>query len=483
MKRKINKNYIKPEKRKREMSSSEMSSKERVLSLCLSSKLLSGLEKMIKSNVEEMCSEMVRECASKYNFDAEEALEKLCLNIRSMEVNLSEGKQAKGKSNPLKKSVEKVVVAKSAFPLPYNGEHNEENCEALRQNHGLYTQCEYAKVAGKSYCKSCQKLSDKSEDGIPEYGTISQRLAVNVMDYVDPKGRKPTHYLKVMKKLKITQEMAVEEGEKQKKKLYAVHFEMPVEVKKGRPASDKVKIVKEKGAKGRPKKEKKVLEIEGEEEDLFASLVASASEEVPEEAIVEMEEETESKKKAKEEARLAKEAKLAAEKQAKEEAKAAEKQAKEAKLAEEKAAKEAKLAAEKQAKEEAKAAKEAKLAAEKQAKEEAKAAEKAAKEEKKKAEEAVKESKKSSKKVVTVSEESKEEEKAADVVKKIEIDGKKYLKSKNTGIIYDYNEYMKNGDQVVVGKWNEKTNKIDFNKAEEEEEESDEEEEAEEYDE
>jgi hypothetical protein len=449
---------------------------------------------MIKSNVEEMCSEMVRECASKYNFDAEEALEKLCLNIRSMEVNLSEGKQSKGK--PLKKSVEKVVVAKSAFPLPYNGEHNEENCEALRQNHGLYTQCEYAKVAGKSYCKSCQKLSDKSEDGIPEYGTISQRLAVNVMDYVDPKGRKPTHYLKVMKKLKITQEMAVEEGEKQKKKLYAVHFEMPVEVKKGRPASDKVKIVKEKGAKGRPKKEKKVLEIEGEEEDLFASLVASASEEVAEEAIVEMEEESENNKAAKEEARLAKEAKLAAEKQAKEEAKAAEKAAKEAKLAEEKAAKEEAKAAEKAAKEaklaEEKAVKEAKLAAEKQAKEEAKAAkeaklaeEKAAKEEKKKAEE---ESKAAKKKAVEESKATKKsvvepETEPQEKVRKIEIDGKKYLKSKNTGIIYDYNEYVNNGEQVVVGKWNENTNKIDFNKAEEEEEESDEEEEAEEYDE
>lgn len=33
-----------------------------------------------------------------------------------------------------------------------------------------------------------------------------------------------------------------------------------------------------------------------------------------------------------------------------------------------------------------------------------------------------------------------------DVVKKIEFEGKKYLKSKKTGIIYDYNEYTKNGE-------------------------------------
>jgi hypothetical protein len=51
---------------------------------------------------------------------------------------------------------------------------------------------------------------------------------------------------------------------------------------------------------------------------------------------------------------------------------------------------------------------------------------------------------------------------------------KKYLKSKKTGIVYDYNEYVNNGEQVVVGKWNESANKIDFNDAEESEEEYDE---------
>jgi hypothetical protein len=49
----------------------------------------------------------------------------------------------------------------------------------------------------------------------------------------------------------------------------------------------------------------------------------------------------------------------------------------------------------------------------------------------------------------------------------------KYLKSKKTGIIYDYEIYTSNGDQVVIGKWNESKNQIDF-KAEEEEESEDE---------
>jgi hypothetical protein len=49
------------------------------------------------------------------------------------------------------------------------------------------------------------------------------------------------------------------------------------------------------------------------------------------------------------------------------------------------------------------------------------------------------------------------------VVKKIIVDGKKYLKAIKTGIIYDYDVYVKEGEQVLVGKWNEEKQNIDFN--------------------
>ena len=102
------------------------------------------------------------------------------------------------------------------------------------------------------------------------------------------------------------------------------------------------------------------------------------------------------------------------------------------------------------------------------------AAEQAKKE--KEAKLAAKEVKKSTKKAETKKAETKAVEKVTpeeeqDVVKKIEFEGKKYLKSKKTGIIYDYEEYAKNGEQVVVGKWNDKSNKIEFNEVEEEEDE------------
>jgi len=50
----------------------------------------------------------------------------------------------------------------------------------------------------------------------------------------------------------------------------------------------------------------------------------------------------------------------------------------------------------------------------------------------------------------------------ADVVKKITVDGKLYLKSKNSGVIYDYEEWINNKVVFELGKWNESANKIDF---------------------
>jgi hypothetical protein len=305
------------------------------------------------------------------------------------------------------------------------------------------------------FCKSCQSSADKNS-GTPEYGTIEQRQAVGILEYVDPKGRKPTAYTKVMKKYKVSKEQVLEEAGKMSMNIDLIHFEESKEEgKRGRPSSKAEKAPKEsKGAKGRPKKTKKVLEIEGAEDDLFASLVASANSEDEEEEEEEIVVAKPVKKGKSDEQRLAekeaKEAKIAAEKEAKEAKIAAEKEAKAAKIAAEKEAKEAKIAAEK----EAKAVKEAQRLKEKEEKEAAKASKT------KKAPEA----------------EVEVEDEEADVVKKIVVDGKKYLKSKKTGIIYDYKEWTINGEQVVVGKWNESKNKIDFTESEEESEEEYEEE-------
>jgi hypothetical protein len=391
------------------------------------------LNRQMVNVIEDVTRRCIMECALKYGFDGEEAL--VFLNLSTIKIE--------------RKKVEKEVkvkVPKAAFPLPYNGEFNDNCCFALRQNNGLYTQCTGKKKGENNFCKSCSTTLQKTGAEIPEYGTIQMRQAVGIFEYVDPKGRKPIAYTKIMKKYNLTEDQVVVEGCKLNITVNPQHFVVAEEsVKRGRPSS--LKEPKEKGAKGRPKKSNKVLEIEGDEEDLFASLIAQANEEQD----VEMEPVAPKKKagKSDEEKEAEKEAKrLAAEKA---------KADKEAKLAAAKAEKEAKLAA-------AKAEKEAKKKAEEEAKAAKKAALKAEKEAAKKAPKA------SSKKAVV-----EEQDDEPDVVKKIEFEGKKYLKSKKTGIIYDYTEYTKNGEQVVVGKWNEVSNKIDFNEDEDEDEEEEEE--------
>jgi len=412
------------------------------------------LNRQLINMSQDLAYRCVSALAERYNFDAEEACR--LLGLAMIRVERKAPIKAKGTKAP------KVSVPKAAFPLPYNGEFNDACCYALRQNNGLYTQCTGVRKGDAQFCKSCATTMQKTCAEVPEYGTIQQRQAVGIFEYVDPKGRKPIAYTKVMKKYKISEDQVLAEAGKLNIIINTDHFVVPEETKRGRPKTEKAP--KEKGVKGRPKKSKKVLQIEGDDEDLFATLVAEANEDSEELTLA-------PKKKAgksdeeKEAERLAKEA----EKEAKRVAAELAKKEREEKLAAEKAEKEAKKEAErlereakKKAEEEAKRLKEEQRLKEKAEKEAKLAAEKAAKEAAK--------SQKSSKKAAAPEPVEDEE---PDVVKKIEFEGKKYLKSKKTGIVYDYNEYVKNGEQVVVGKWNEVSNKIEFSDAEEEEEEYD----------
>jgi myosin heavy subunit len=436
------------------------------------------LNKKLLSVAQDLAIRSIEWAAQQYSFDANEALRML---------NLSSGKIES------KKQVEKKpkeVVVKPSFPLPYNGEHSDSCCQALRQNNGLYTQCQSSKKTGSEYCKSCDLLASKSENGIPEYGTVQMRLAVDIQEYIDPKGRKPVSYTKVMKKFKVNEDQVMEEAGKFNISINPIHFEVAEsESKRGRPKAAAKAPKEPKGAKGRPKKEKKVLAIEGEEEDLFATLVANASindESSDDEEIVISSSEKPNKKQ-QDDAKAAKALKKQQEEEAKALKKQQEEEAKAAKALKKQQEEEAR-AIKKQQEEEAKALKKLQEEAEKAEKAALKEQERIAKEEakalKKQEEEAARaakgvKSEKSGKTAKSSKKEAEQEEdEEPDVVKKIEFEGKKYLKSKKTGIIYDYNEYVQNQEQVVVGKWNESKNKIEFTKAD-----SDSEEEEEDYDE
>jgi hypothetical protein len=437
--------------------------------------------------------------SSKYNFDADEGYRMICE---------CEGLEVKSNKRSVNKK-EKREVVKSAFPLPYNGELNSACCFGIRQNSGLYTQCPSARPEDAAYCGSCNKQATKNEHGLPDYGSIQTRSSKYLKDeeFVDPSGKKPVAYTKVMKKLKLTEEQVREEAAKHNMTLDPRHF-VEVEKKSGRPAKEP-KEPKELKAKGRPKKSKKVLELAGEEEDLFASLVMSASKNIEEDVIEETvtsevsseaddnsslgdvdvvvdaksKPKTDKKPKvsAEEKAALAEQKKLALAEQKKQEAeqKKLEAEQKKIALAEQKKleaeVKKFALAEQKKAEAEQKKleAEQKKQALAEQKKQEAEQKKLALAEQKKLA--LAEQKKPAEKKVATKKTKVDDDDRPspafvdppaeeADVVKKIMFEGKKYLKSKNTGIIY-------NMEQDVIGKWNEEKNRIDFDETGEESEE------------
>jgi len=417
----------------------------------------SNMTKMVSQVAIDLAQQVVEELSYLYGFDSEEALSRLNLgglsvvssrsSVSRSSVSRSSAKSAKSakserpvKERPVKSVAEKESVSRRpspSFPLPFSGEFDDACCYGLRQNQSLYTQCLVLRKGDAAYCKSCQSQADKNASGEPDYGTIQQRLAVAPLDFVTAQGKKPLHYTKTMKKLELTREQVEEEAAKFGITVAECHFSEPT-------ASASASESK----KGRPKKEKMIVEVEGATNDLFASLVAEASSESEsDDGSVVVKVSSKSAKKQKEEEKAAKEAEKAAALKKKEE---------------EKAAKEAEKAAALKKKEEEKAAKEVAL---------------------KKKEAA------SSKKKPVVAE---EEEVPEDVCEKINEAGQtkkeylaanpegkfetKYLRSKNYGTVYE-----KDGD-AEVGTWDAQEGKIVFNQ-EFVESENEEEEEEEEYEE
>ena len=437
----------------------------------------------VNREVMKMLKSAVVVLSSKYNFDSEEGYRMICE---------CEGlSSSSGVKRSSKKVSTKEKIVKSLFALPYNGELNGECCFGLRQNSGLYTQCPSIRPEDGAYCGSCNKQATKNEHGLPDYGSIQTRLSKYNKDeeFVDPSGKKPVAYTKIMKKLKLTEEQVREEAAKHNMTLDPRHF-IEVEKKSGRPASKVEKEPKELKAKGRPKKSKKVLELAGEEEDLFASLVMSSlvpsktiEEDIIEETVTSEISENESEDNSSlGDVDVVVEAKPKSSKASKASSSASpeEKEALANLKKEALAFKKAELAEQKKVEAEQKKlllAEQKKLAAEQKKAElaEQKKVEKLALAEQKKT---VTEKKAPEKKVLAKQKKTKVDDddrpspafvdppvaEEADVVKKIMFEGKKYLKSKNTGIIY-------NMEQDVIGKWNEEKNRIDFNVEDEESEE------------
>jgi hypothetical protein len=211
----------------------------------------------------KMLLEVVSEISVKYGLDISEVKREIGLDV---EVRVLKEKE-KGK---------KIM-------LPFCGRIDEERCQGIKINYGLYTQCEN-NIFQKKLCKTCHKQSKKNSDGKPNYGTIDERLDKN---YKDKNGKQPIKYSKFMEKMNITREMAEKEAEEQGVTIPEEEFEIK-KTGRGRPkkststtdTSDEESIAEPK-KRGRPPKEKKVIENGNVGDDLIKNLIEEANKNEP----------------------------------------------------------------------------------------------------------------------------------------------------------------------------------------------------------
>ena len=224
-------------------------------------KVKSKMEKAMR----KMLLEVVGEISVKYGLEISEVRREI-----GMEVEVGVG---------VKKEKEKEKIK-----LPFSGRIDEERCQGIKKNYGLYTQCEN-NIFQKKLCKTCHKQSEKNSDGKPNNGTIDERLDKN---YKDKNGKEPIKYSKYMKKMNITREMAEKEAEEQGITIPEEEFEIK-KTCRGRPkkststtdTSDEESIAEPK-KRGRPPKEKKVIENGNVGDDLIKNLIEEANKIDPE---------------------------------------------------------------------------------------------------------------------------------------------------------------------------------------------------------
>jgi len=235
-----------------------------MMSVKLSSKLSAGLASML----EDARIETIRACAEKYKFSADAAVEELGLSVKM-------GKKTERKMKEEKRE-------KPEVPLPFTGVIQSDCCHGLKQNHGLLTQCHKKQSGSSSYCEGCQKQADKNTSGKPNSGSIEDRMTAfnSGKEFRDPKGKAPVSYVKVMQKLKLSEEQVQAAAAKHNIELPEDLFNAPI-AKRGRPkknpavTSDTESESSEPKKRGRPKKTGKPVEVSSTE-DLFATIISEA---------------------------------------------------------------------------------------------------------------------------------------------------------------------------------------------------------------
>jgi len=243
-------------------------------------------ERMLKTMLEKEGRRLTKELSAKFGFNEEEGLK--LLRLDELKVKTESKKETKRDKTP-------------KLPLPFCGVKLADCCEAIRLNHGLYTQCtNNITDENNNLCKTCSNQKDKNSNGEPTYGCIDNRVKLGDK-FRDPKGKAPINYGNIMDKLKITRNEAEREAANQGLTIPEKEFEVK-KTQRGRPkkntiandtsgSEDEPLVKKEpqKKERGRPKKVNKEV-VTGK--DIVKNLVKEAQEAEKEEKEKEKEEET-----------------------------------------------------------------------------------------------------------------------------------------------------------------------------------------------
>jgi uncharacterized FlaG/YvyC family protein len=226
----------------------------------------------IEATLREHTINVIKKLAEVYKFDAEEAMSYMTWDIKPLaKPKTSRKKKDASSEDEVKPKKAKEARLVPSIPLPWCGEVVEDWCQAIRSNHGLFTQCTNERVDGKDLCKTCEKTLAKTTSGELKYGLAADRQTFPL---------KVTPYISVMKKQNITKETAIEEAAKFGWTIPENAFD-EVESKRGRPKKDTSDVSSEDkskspGKRGRPKKEKPLASASATD-DMLASVIAQAS--------------------------------------------------------------------------------------------------------------------------------------------------------------------------------------------------------------
>ena len=202
--------------------------------------------------IENLCSGVVKDICSRncLSYDIEWSHIERLLKGGDVDVSVSVGVEVvksvakcESVSSP---NVSPNVSCDSRIALPFSGEMYNDRCRGLKYNNGLMTQCR-VRVGGDcgvdelKYCKTCENQSKKNVHGKPTYGTIIDRLKCDIYDYVAPNGERPISYASVMSKQKLSKECVLEESKRCGQKIDERHFD------------SNEGVVPEKRSRGRPK--------------------------------------------------------------------------------------------------------------------------------------------------------------------------------------------------------------------------------------